>query len=144
MSKSRWQTIQIWRSNFKKESFSQKNGFMLGLLKDLDKWLENALRLDNISKYAKEFEKINSSSALRKVYDAFLDFYDDENFEIQKTIWIAKLAYQEKRKSQWKPILPEWFAKFIDEVYKKLWDKTKFKQFLEAFVAYHKYFNPKS
>jgi hypothetical protein len=37
---------------------------------------------------------------LRKVYDAFLDFYDDENFEIQKTIWIAKLAYQEKRKSQ--------------------------------------------
>jgi CRISPR/Cas system CSM-associated protein Csm2 small subunit len=32
----------------------------------------------------------------------------------------------------------------LREIYNKLQDKDKFKQFLEVFVAYHKFFNPKS
>ncbi len=129
--------------NFSRDNYNGKT-FMKWLLDDLDRWLDIALSLENVQKYENDFKKINSSSALRKVYDAFLDFYDRDDFEIQKTIWIAKLAYQEKRTSQWrKTILPDWFAIFIDEVYKKLNDKELFKKFLEAFVAYHKYFTGK-
>jgi CRISPR/Cas system CSM-associated protein Csm2 small subunit len=78
---------------------------------------------------------------LRKVYDAYLEFYDKDwqEYDLHKTLWIAKIAYQEKR-NQWG--LPSGFSKFIEEVDNLLGDKELFKKFLEMFVAYHKYFNP--
>ena len=123
--------------------------FMEKILKQIEQWekLEKILDLDNFENiYWKdkgwrkkhEFEKIKSASALRKVYDAYLDIYDKDNYKIEKQIWIAKVAYQEKRK-----ILPDGFTKFIKWVINKL-SKEDFKKFLEVFVAYHKYFNPQA
>ena len=83
------------------------------------------------------FENISSNSSLRKIYDSYLKILEKEDFEIEKEIWFAKIAYQEKRK-----LLPNWFIKFLRTIYKKINDKNKFQKFLEVFVAYHKYFNP--
>ena len=82
-------------------------------------------------------EKIKSNSSLRKVFDSYLDTNYD-NTRIQ--IWFAKIWYQEKRK-----LLPDGFLEFLSKVYDNLdKDNEKFKDFLEVFVAYHKYFNPKA
>jgi hypothetical protein len=40
--------------------------------------LPKAMELSNIEKFKKVFTKISSSSALRKVYDAYLEFYDKD------------------------------------------------------------------
>ncbi len=88
-----------------------------------------------------EFELIQSNSSLRKVFDTYLKIIDDndEDFQIEKEIFFAKIWYQEKRK-----LFPNWFTKNLREIYKNINDKNRFKQFLEVFVAYHKYFNPYS
>ena len=89
-------------------------------------------------------EKIKSNSSLRKVFDSYLDIVNNnDNEELQNVkiqIWFAKIWYQEKRK-----LLPDGFLEFLSKVYDNLdKDNEKFKDFLEVFVAYHKYFNPKS
>lgn len=86
------------------------------------------------------FAQINSVSALRKVYDSYHAIYLSENAALQIDIRMAKIAYQEARK-----ILPWWFAKFLETIYTKVnKDPLKFKDFLEVFVAYHKFFNPRA
>lgn len=91
---------------------------------------------ENKKEFVSDFVKIKSNSWLRKIYDAYLDIYEKSNYNVEKQIWIARIAYQEKR---W--LLPWWFTEFIKELNKNL-SKENFKKFLEVFVAYHKYFNP--
>ena len=89
-----------------------------------------------------DLNNINSGSSLRNVFDTYLKIYEKEDFEIEIEILFAKIAYQEKRKSAWKTILPEWFAKFLRKIYEEKLSRNKddFKKFLEVFVAYHKYY----
>lgn len=99
--------------------------------------LAESLSLESFKKVSEDFKKIQSNSALRKVYDSYLDT-NYNNVKIQ--IWFARIWYQEKRQ-----LLPNGFLKFLTEVYDKLErNNEKFKDFLEVFVAYHKYFNPKA
>ena len=92
--------------------------------------------LEEFENFKLDFKKIFSNSGLRKIYDVYLDIYDKPTYDVEKQIWIARIAYQEKRK-----LLPLGFAEFIKELDKNL-NKENLKKFLEVFVAYHKYFNP--
>jgi len=105
-----------------KENFSEK--IEMGYFKKQIKW----------------FVWLVKNSALRKVYDSYLDICDksEKEYEIEKQIWIAKLAYQEKRKNQGKTILPAWFTLALKKIENKLW-KDLFKKFMEVLIAYHKY-----
>ena len=99
--------------------------------------LSESLSLEAFKSVSWEFKDIKSNSSLRKVFDSYLDTNYD-NTRIQ--IWFAKIWYQEKRK-----LLPDGFLEFLSKVYDNLdKDNEKFKDFLEVFVAYHKYFNPKA
>lgn len=103
---------------------------------------QNSLSLGAFKNWGAEefFSLIGSTSALRKVYDSYLDIYQKENATLHIDIWLAKIAYQESRK-----ILPLWFAEFLNTIYQKVGkDGEKFKDFLEVFVAYHKFFNPRA
>ena len=86
----------------------------------------------------KGFVRDVKNSALRKVYDSYLDIYDKPNYDVEKHIWIAKLAYQEKRKNQGRTILPAWFTLALQKIESKIWKKL-FKKFMEVLIAYHKY-----
>ena len=91
------------------------------------------------------YNAISSNSWLRKIYDSYLDKILDSNNnkKIALDIWFAKIWYQEKRE-----LLPVWFLSFFEEIFRKVekYDSEKkyenFKDFLEVFLAYHKYFNP--
>ena len=96
------------------------------------------IELDYFTSQIKEFVKDVKNSALRRVYDSYLDIYEKPNYEIEKNIWIAKLAYQEKRKNQGKTILPAWFTLALKKIEAKIW-KDLFKKFMEVLIAYHKY-----
>ncbi|MCR5411456.1 MAG: type III-A CRISPR-associated protein Csm2 [Patescibacteria group bacterium] len=82
---------------------------------------------------------------MRKIYDAYLDkvMNDAKNQNIEIDIWFAKIGYQESRK-----LLPMGFLNFLENIFHKVerYDSEKkyenFKDFLEVFLAYHKYFNP--
>ena len=103
---------------------------------------QNSLTLQVFEKYdAKSFFwRLNSASALRKVYDSYNTIYQTKNSALQIDIWLAKIAYQEARK-----VLPEGFARFLNSIYEKVnKNPHQFKDFLEVFVAYHKFFNPKA
>jgi CRISPR-associated protein, csm2 family len=77
---------------------------------------------------------------LRKVYDSYNAIYQTKNSALQIDIWLAKIAYQEARK-----VLPEGFARFLNSIYEKVnKNPDQFKDFLEVFVAYHRFFNPKA
>jgi len=111
--------------------------FMEQIAKNInDKNFAEIIDLEKFKEYENEFKKISSNSWLRKIYDAYLDIYDKSTYEVEKQIWIARIAYQEKRK-----LLPWGFAEFIKKIDKNL-TKENLKKFLEVFVAYHKYFNP--
>jgi len=88
----------------------------------------------------KWFVQLVKNSALRKVYDSYLDICDKDkkDYEVEKQVWIAKLAYQEERKNQGKTILPKWFTLALKKIEEKLW-KDFFKKFMEVLIAYHKY-----
>ena len=105
------------------------------------KTLAEKLSLESFEKMKQDFNNMNSNSALRKVFDSYLKILKQgENFEVEKEILFAKIAYQEKRN-----LFPNGFTKFLRKIYEDLQnDKNKFKQFLEVFVAYHKFFNPKA
>lgn len=110
-------------------------------------WFAKSLSIDSFKQ--SDYILITSNSALRKVYDNYLDIvnwpWDDSFKEIKIEIWFAKIAYQESRKVQWKSILPQWFMKFLRLIFEKLSkNQSKFKDFLEVFVSYHKYFNPQA
>ena len=120
-----WDTL-LWILNRYDEKANKKN-----VIVDL-------LSFESFNKIKEDLKQIRSNSALRKIYDTYLDLYDNPNYDIKKQIWLARIAYQEKRKTS--PI-PKWFSEFIRQVINKL-DKENFKDFLEVFVAYHKYFNP--
>ena len=101
-------------------------------------------------KFISEFELIESNSGLRKIFDSYLEIYDKSDYEIEKQIWIAKIAYQEKRwllptNKKYKKLNNKYvlasFTEFIKELDRNL-NKENFKRFLEILVAYHKYFNP--
>ena len=116
--------------------------FMVGYLSSFSKDnFSESICLETFEKFKEDFEKINSSSSLRKIYDTYLDILSrDKDIDLQIQIWFAKIGYQEKRK-----ILPEGFLSFLNQIYNKLSkDHEKFRDFLEVFVAYHKYFNPKA
>lgn len=116
-----------------------------------EKYLNNftdfkaSLTLDYFEKNLKSELGNFSSSSLRNIYDTYLKIsnLENEDFEIEFEILVAKIAYQENRKVSWKNILPPWFMKFFRNIYseKLKKDKNKFKQFLEVLVAYQKYFN---
>ena len=109
---------------------------LLDLVKEINsKNFAEKIDLDYIKPYVDSFKKNVGNSALRKIYDAYLDITEkkDEDYEIEKQIWIAKIAYQEKRR-----LLPNGFAKSLKIAEENLW-KDLFKKFLEVLVAYHKY-----
>lgn len=111
--------------------------FMEEIAKNLNN--ENFAEMIDLEKFKKceyDLKKISSNSWLRKIYDTYLDIYNKDNYDIEKQIWIARIAYQEKRK-----LLPWGFAQFVKEIDKNL-KKENFKKFMEVLVAYHKYFNP--
>lgn len=96
-------------------------------------------------------KQIKSNSSLRKIYDSYLDIFNNgkihEQKEIQIKILLAKIGYQEKRPNS---KLAPWFFKFISSIYDKIpWKNgteekhQNFRDFLEVFVAYHKYYKPK-
>jgi hypothetical protein len=73
--------------------------FMEEIAKNInDKNFAENIDLEGFKKYEKDFKKISSNSGLRKIYDAYLDIYDKSTYNIEKQIWIARIAYQEKRK----------------------------------------------
>jgi len=107
--------------------------------------LANSLSIDYFEKNIKmDLLKINSASSLRNVFETYLKIYVKDDFDIEIEILFAKIAYQEKRKSQRWTILPEWFSKFLRKIFEENLSRNKddFKRFLEVFVAYNKYFNP--
>ena len=111
--------------------------FMEEIAKNInDKNFAEMIDLREFEKFKENFRKISSNSWLRKIYDAYLDIYEKSDYNVEKQIWVARIAYQEKRK-----LLPWGFTEFIKELNKNL-SKENFKKFLEVLVAYHKYFNP--
>ena len=109
---------------------------LLDLVKEINpENFAEKIDLDNIKPYIDSFKKNVWNSALRKIYDAYLDITEkkDEDYAIEKQIWIAKIAYQEKRK-----LLPNSFAKSLKIAEENL-GKDLFKKFLEVLIAYHKY-----
>ena len=131
-------------------NFNRDDSFMKSYVDNFD--FETSLSLESFESVKDEFKKISSTSWLRKIYDAYLDkvLNPNNNQQIEIDIWFAKVGYQEKRKSQWKSLLTEWFLNFLEWIWKKLrlYDKNNktpyenFKDFLEVFLSYHKYFNP--
>ncbi|UFX83259.1 type III-A CRISPR-associated protein Csm2 [Candidatus Absconditicoccus praedator] len=121
----------------------QETVFMKQYLDNFDASdLAKSFSLESFEALGESFKKIKSNSSLRKVYDTYLDIINgggDKDTQIQ--IWFAKIAYQETRKDS---SIPQGFVKFLKGIYNKINDKNKFKDFLEVFVAYHKYFNPKA
>jgi len=119
-----------------------------------------SISLEEFWKYKDEFNKISSNSSLRKIFDSYLDIfekYEWNDFEIEKEIWFARIAYQEQRwllpvkkereyfdkiqRKKVKEIIEDnSFTEFLREIYNKLNNSEKFKQFLEVFIAYHKFF----
>lgn len=128
--------LQNYYNNFSKEKFAENLSLEIF-------WNSDMYFQDNRWNKKHEFVKISSNSSLRNVFDSYLKIFSNyENnkkdiFDIDKEILFAKIAYQEQRK-----ILTKWFTEFLRWIYKKIDDPKKFKQFLEVFVAYHKYFNP--
>ncbi len=117
-----------------------------------------SISLENFEIYKSDFKKINSNSSIRNIFDSYIKIFEKwiqgnkNDFEIEKEIWFAKIWYQEQR---W--LLPankrnprkrieekNSFLEFLRAIYKKLNNPKMFKQFLEVFVAYHKYFTWKN
>lgn len=105
-----------------------------------------SLSMDSFEKYENKLKEIESNSQLRKIYDSYVNIQDtnkpDDEKKLLVQILFAKTAYQESRKSQWKTLIPSWFAKFLNQMFDKINNIDRYKQFLEVFVAYHRYFNP--
>ena len=120
----------------------QNNDFMESYVNNFDADnLDKSLSLNSFEVVSWDFSKIWSNSSLRKVFDSYLDTKYNNNYDNTRIqVWFAKIWYQEKRGQ-----LPNGFLKFLSKIYEKLnKDNEKFRDFLEVFVAYHKYFNPKS
>jgi len=119
----------------------EKKYLMKDLVDSIDKDnFSQKIEMDYLTKQINPFVNNVKNSALRKVYESYLDIseYEDNKYEIEKQIWIARLAYQEKRRSQGKTILPEWFTLALKKIENKI-GKELFKKFMEVLVAYHKY-----
>lgn len=120
---------------------------ILPYLKDFS--YERSLSLEYFEQHnAQEiFNQISSSSSLRKIYDSYMDILQKEgekndiDMSVQIDIWMAKVAYQGARN-----IVPSRLANFFNKIYTKNLNKDakKFRDFLEVFVAYHKFFNQKA
>lgn len=135
---------KTYNNNYNKSYNYNKSIFMKNYLDNFDSNdLINSLSLERFESVSSSFEKLKSASSIRKIYDTYYDIiywaWDENQKNIKIQIWFAKVGYQETRK-----LLPEWFLRFLKWIYKELNDKQKFKDFLEVFVAYHKYFNPKA
>ena len=122
--------------------------FMEKLAKNInDENFAEMIDLKNFEQFKEDFKKIESNSALRKIYDSYLDIYDKPTYDVEKQIWIARIAYQEKRgllptngyNKRLKKYVEDSFTEFIKELDKNL-SKENFRKFLEVFVAYHKFF----
>ena len=82
------------------------------------------------------FKRAQESSRVLEEFTKLISLENSENFkhiryelyDIEKNIWIAKLAYQEKRKNQGKTILPAWFTLALKKIEAKIW-KDLFKKF---------------
>ncbi|MBS8121730.1 type III-A CRISPR-associated protein Csm2 [Candidatus Vampirococcus lugosii] len=135
---------KTYNNNYNKSYNYNKSIFMKNYLDNFDSNdLINSLSLERFESVSSSFEKLKSASSIRKIYDTYYDIIygagDENQKNIKIQIWFAKVGYQETRK-----LLPEGFLRFLKGIYKELNDKQKFKDFLEVFVAYHKYFNPKA
>ena len=125
-----------------KHQNKHENNFMKTYLNEFDpNDLATSFSMEQFEKVQKDFREIKSNSSLRKVYDNYYDIISwwDQNKEVQIQIWFAKIWYQEKRPNS---SLPRWFMEFLKNIYNELNDMNRFRDFLEVFVAYHKYFNP--
>lgn len=96
-----------------------------------------------IENYKSDLEKISSSSSLRKIYDNYVDIieWDEKKIEIKVQVWLAKIWYQQSRNNS---SLPKWMMQFFEEMYSKINNPYRFKEFLEVLVAYHKVLCPRS
>lgn len=141
------QNQRNWHNNQFNNYNSQKNAFNWDAYSGEDFSPQTALSLEYFENHwAKSFfESLNSTSSVRKIYDNYLTCYEKykdspESLKLQIEIWFAKVAYQESRK-----IFPQGFMRFLKKIYDKVnKDSQYFKDFLEVFVAYHKFFNPKA
>ena len=128
--------MQMWYTDKKPSRF---------LMKDIvetinkDNFAEK-IEMDYFIKEIEWFFKEVTNSSLRKIYESYLIVSEkpEEEYQIEKQIWIARLSYQEKRKSMWKTLLPAGLTKSLKQIEEKIW-KNLFKKFMEVFIAYHKY-----
>lgn len=127
-----------FRQHFKQDGTGAD---LMPYLLQLDKNLNSTIAVDVINKLKEYLGMYNAkaitASQMRNIYNLVKDVAGTTELQLKR----PKLAYISARQDK----APE-LIEFIDEVIKSVKtddDVKNFKTFMEAVVAYHKYYNPK-